>query len=77
MVLGREGIVKHDDLPFMGWPNQERPEITETGLALQEMEKEHISKVLRLYEGRKTETAQALGIDRKTLREKIKKYDLE
>ncbi|MEW5725203.1 MAG: sigma-54 dependent transcriptional regulator, partial [Thermodesulfobacteriota bacterium] len=77
VVLGREGVVRHDDLAFMGWRSVARPLARAGGLSLQEAEKEHIRMVLRLFGGRKTETAQALGIDRKTLREKIRKYALE
>ena len=77
VVLGGEGIVRHDDLAFVGWRTTDRPTNGFTGTTLQEVEKEHIRKILVRHEGRKNETAQALGIDRKTLREKIKKYDLE
>lgn len=79
IVLGKEGIVHHDDLAFVGWRSSESPqkEMESESLTLQDVEKRHIEKVLRSFEGRKTETAQALGIDRKTLREKIKRYDLE
>jgi two-component system response regulator HydG len=77
VVLGGEGVVKHDDLAFVGWRTNDGPANGAAGTTLQDVEKEHIRKVLLRHEGRKTETAQALGIDRKTLREKIKKYDLE
>ena len=77
VVLGREGVVRHDDLAFSGWRSSERDGAGTADLRLQQMEKNHIEKVLRMFEGRKNETAQALGIDRKTLREKIKKYELE
>ena len=77
VVLGREGVVKHDDLAFLGWKDR----LGECGesdeLTLQQMEKDHIRRILNRFEGRRAETAQALGIDRKTLREKIKKYGLE
>ena len=76
VVLGREGVVKHNDLAFAGWRNAEKPTNGEEDLTLQEVERNHIRKVLKRFQGRKNETAQALGIDRKTLREKIKKYDL-
>lgn len=39
---------------------------------LQEVEKEHIKNVLASVNGNKTKAAEILGIDRKTLREKIK-----
>ena len=77
VVLGREGVVRHDDLAFVGWRKAARAETMVESLALTEMEKEHIRKVLALFNGRKNDTAAALGIDRKTLREKIRKYNLE
>ena len=44
---------------------------------LEEMEKEHIAKTLKLHNGHKGKTAEALGIDRKTLRMKMQKYEVE
>ncbi|MFZ5585327.1 MAG: sigma-54-dependent transcriptional regulator [Thermodesulfobacteriota bacterium] len=46
-------------------------------LRLEEVERQHIAKVLHLMGGRRSETAQALGIDRKTLRLKLRKYQME
>ncbi|MES0350910.1 MAG: sigma-54 dependent transcriptional regulator [Desulfobacteria bacterium] len=43
---------------------------------LQEMERLHIMKVLQRTEGNKSQAARLLGIDRKTLRIKIKKYQI-
>lgn len=40
---------------------------------LAEMERSYIMKIMELCEGNKTKAAQILGIDRKTLREKLKK----
>ncbi|MFH1135722.1 MAG: sigma-54 dependent transcriptional regulator [Pseudomonadota bacterium] len=77
VVLNRSGTVTKDDLFFAGWRENDRRAAVADGLTLLEVEREHIRKVLLMYQGRKSETAQALGIDRKTLREKIKKYDLE
>nr|MBC8490007.1 sigma-54-dependent Fis family transcriptional regulator [Bacteroidota bacterium] len=49
-----------------------------TGLnrTLAEVEAEHISNVLTAMDGNKTKAAELLGIDRKTLREKLKRYSL-
>lgn len=44
---------------------------------LDEVEKEHILNVLRNADGNKTKAAEVLGIDRKTLREKVKKYNID
>ena len=46
-------------------------------LRLEDVERDHIAKVLEMMGGRRSETAQALGIDRKTLRLKLRKYQLE
>jgi DNA-binding protein Fis len=45
-------------------------------LCLEEMERLHIMKVVELTEGNKTRAARLLGIDRKTLRMKIKKHQI-
>ena len=76
VVLGRTGIVKHDDLAFSGWRKPER-DVSDQVQTLQEVEREHIRRTLIRFKGHRNDTANALGIDRKTLREKIKKYDLE
>ena len=52
---------------------------TENGngeVALVEVEKAHIANVLKQCNGHRIKTAQALGIDRKTLRIKMRKYGL-
>lgn len=46
-------------------------------LRLEDVERQHIQRVLRLMGGRRGETAEALGIDRKTLRQKLRRYQLE
>ncbi len=45
--------------------------------SLAEVEAGHIRKVLEIAGGNRTRAAEMLGIDRKTLREKIKRYALE
>lgn len=44
---------------------------------LEDLEKEHIKNVLKALHGNKSRTADALGIDRKTLHNKLKKYGFE
>jgi DNA-binding NtrC family response regulator len=46
-----------------------------TNRTLNEVEVEHIKAVLNKVEGNKTKAAELLGIDRKTLRDKLKKPD--
>lgn len=46
------------------------------GGSLEEMERDHILRVLREFQWNQSKTSQALGIDRKTLYLKLRKYDL-
>lgn len=46
-------------------------------LSLRDLERDHILRVLQQCEGRRGDTARLLGIDRKTLREKLKRYNIE
>ncbi len=46
-------------------------------ISLNELEKEHIEFVLKQTSGHKSQAAKILGIDRKTLYQKIQKYHLE
>ena len=52
--------------------------ISEKGLkrTLSEVEIEHIRNVLTALDGNKTKAAEILGVDRKTLREKLKRYSI-
>jgi two-component system response regulator HydG len=53
-----------------------RLSVDHQGHQLQEMEREHIAEMLRRCGRNKSLTARMLGIDRKTLRNKIHKYDI-
>lgn len=46
-------------------------------MSLETMEREHIARVLSIYDGNKQNAAKVLGIGRKTLYRKIQKYNLE
>jgi len=56
-------------------PADTRPS-ADTGLALEDMEKEMIRKSLKRHGGRRKEAALELGISERTLYRKIKQYDL-
>jgi DNA-binding NtrC family response regulator len=73
MVMSDADIVEAPDLPALmkaGFPGQSKLHRT-----LAEAEMEHIRDVLVSVDGNKTRAAEILGIDRKTLREKIKGTD--
>ncbi|MGH9534816.1 MAG: sigma-54 interaction domain-containing protein [Terriglobales bacterium] len=58
------------------------PQVARTGAeeaekTLEQVEKEYIAAALERHRGRKSETARALGISRKTLLEKRKRYQLD
>ncbi|MFH1034892.1 MAG: sigma-54 dependent transcriptional regulator [Pseudomonadota bacterium] len=76
VVLASGTMIDAADLEAAGILVGERSEDQEP-LKLDEMERLHIGRVLRQLGGRRSETAEALGIDRKTLRQKIRKYQLD
>ncbi|MFC2096768.1 sigma-54-dependent transcriptional regulator [Bacteroidota bacterium] len=69
-----EGPIEAADLPSM----MRFSAFRKTGVSktLSEVEAEHIRNVLSALGGNKTKAAEVLGIDRKTLREKLKRYSL-
>lgn len=58
-------------------PPEVRPRAPEPILTLEELERSHIANVLQMTQGKKSRTAEILGISRKTLLEKRKKYGME
>jgi two-component system response regulator HydG len=73
-VLCQSNIITHADLYFAGAPIPPREK--REAIALADLERQHILKILKRYEGHRSKTAQALGIDRKTLSSKLKRYGL-
>jgi two-component system response regulator HydG len=70
-------IMKDEQLDFIDIPNYMKMAVpdewqTNTTLTLAQVEKQHIERVLAATNYNKTKAAHLLGIDRKTLREKIK-----
>ncbi len=51
-----------------------RDEKSDTGLTLEDVEKRHILKMMEFHEGNRQQTADALGISRKTLYRKLNSY---
>jgi DNA-binding NtrC family response regulator len=78
VVLSHGDAIKLEDLMYHG-TSAGSPALGAPGgrlRTLEDMEKEYISTVLRSQHGNKTKTAEILGIDRKTLWAKIKKFKL-
>jgi DNA-binding NtrC family response regulator len=71
IVIGNGKEIKLKDLP-MG------KEVTDTSIeSLDEMEKRHIEQILAKYDWNVSRSARALNVDRVTLYNKIRKYDLK
>jgi two-component system, NtrC family, response regulator HydG len=79
VVLGRSEYLDGKDLPGAGHPSEENAGVgfvlPETGdMPLEEIEKASILRTLESLKGNKSETARRLGITRRTLHKKLKKY---
>jgi two-component system, NtrC family, response regulator AtoC len=77
LILEDTDTIRTRDLPsFISQRQGEFQMFSEEPLSLEELEKQYIRFVLRKTKGKKTEAANILGINRKTLGMKIKKYEL-
>jgi DNA-binding NtrC family response regulator len=77
LILEDTEVIQARDLPsFISQRQGEFQMFSEEPLTLQDLEKKYIRFVLRRTKGKKTKTADILGINRKTLGLKIKKYGL-
>jgi two-component system response regulator HydG len=76
VVLSPGPYLEPADLVFAGTILTQAADAAD-GTSLKDLERNHIIQTLQRCDGHKSETARALGIDRKTLREKLKRYDLE
>jgi two-component system, NtrC family, response regulator HydG len=76
VVLSSGPYLEPADLVFAGTVLTTATEAAE-GSSLKDLERNHIIQTLRQCDGHKSETARALGIDRKTLREKLKRFNIE
>jgi Nif-specific regulatory protein len=75
VVLGDGKIIQPEDLPIaLRKAGQVIPAPLET---LDQMEEDHIVRVLRYTKGNKSDAARILGITRQTLDNKIKKYAIQ
>ena len=77
LILEDCEVIEPEHLPaFISQRQGEFQVFSEESFSLEELEKRYIQFVLRQTKGRRQETARILGINRKTLAGKIKKYGL-
>ena len=76
VVLSRGPYIEPPDLSFAGTVLTASAPVSGS-TSLKDMERDHILLTLQRCDGHKSETAKVLGIDRKTLREKLKRYNIE
>jgi DNA-binding NtrC family response regulator len=74
VVLSTGSYLEPEDLAYAGLFLASPAE--SAALDLKDLEREHIRRTLQKFGGHKSDTARALGIDRKTLREKLKRYNI-
>ncbi|MBF6568571.1 MAG: sigma-54-dependent Fis family transcriptional regulator [Candidatus Binataceae bacterium] len=78
VILAETNVIHSHDLPdkvrntAAGWSDLEG-----SGLTLEELEQEHIKRVLAKVKGDKVKAAQALGVHLSTLYRKVQRYRLE
>jgi DNA-binding NtrC family response regulator len=78
LVTCKSGVLGAADFAFLSRPaaSAAAGRALPAGLTLQEMEKEYITATLARLQGNVKGAAEALGIDRSTLYEKIKRYEI-
>ncbi len=77
IVMSLKDCIELEDLPVHITGATMSQPILRPGMSLQELEHEAIRRTLELHNGRRKETAVALGISVRTLQRKIKEYNLE
>ena len=83
VVMSRSEYIQPEDLPLelQNLPPENAVDpslkIPDEGVSLEKMEKETILKTLASTSGNKSEAARRLGITRKTLRKKLKNYEVQ
>ncbi|MBI5967993.1 MAG: sigma-54-dependent Fis family transcriptional regulator [Deltaproteobacteria bacterium] len=78
MILEEREMITPKSLPwlFLTEPMEKSTPLPKKLMSLEDMEKEHIAHVLKETGGHKSRAAKILGIDRKTLYQKVQKYQL-
>lgn len=77
IVLSKGNRLEPEDLLYPANVTSSKSWISPQSLSLCDVEREHIRKVFEMTSGNKSETARLLGIDRKTLRARLREYDIE
>ena len=78
VVLAGDEVVRSSDLLYYGLSVEESSKTNGvTTQRLVDVEKEHITRTFKMFNGHRGKTAERLGIDRKTLRLKLRKYGIE
>ncbi len=75
VVLSTGPRLEPEDLAYAGLLQRPAPE--SASLSLRDIEREHIRRLIQRFPDNKSEVARILGIDRKTLREKLRRHNLE
>jgi DNA-binding NtrC family response regulator len=77
IVNSREGVLSEADFEFLSRPSGPQADVFPLGsVTLEEVERRTIVSTLRRTQGNVKEAAAVLGIDRSTLYEKLKRYDI-
>ncbi len=77
IVMSLKEQIEYDDLPLHITGASTTQDILRSGLSLRDLEHEAIRRALEKFDGKRKESADALGISVRTLQRKIKDYDLE
>jgi DNA-binding NtrC family response regulator len=72
LALAPGDVIGEEDLRLDG--SDQEPQAPAADLSLQQVEQQHIDRVLRSVSGNRREAARILGIDRSTLYRKMKQY---
>lgn len=75
VIFAKDRLITLENLHLAGFKETEE-EIFADDLPLEEVEKRYILRVFKRCRGNKSQAAKVLGIDRKTLRQKLKRWGL-
>jgi DNA-binding NtrC family response regulator len=74
LLFASAAVIEPNDLPHL--IASKDPEKTQFEKTLGEVEKDHILQILHKVRGNQSKAAKVLGINRRTLFNKIRKYDI-